>query len=346
MNLNDPRIFEELHCYVNQSEQTAVMRVFRRRPLNYLHFNDIAREARLTADAAIRAIASLKTEGVRIGSRQPSEYFYEPRDEILHPDIIASQLNTRWWGKRILASDEIPSTIDIAKSCLAILDDPHGLVVIANMQTQGRGRQGNTWLSPQGKDILLTFIISNSDWTPTPSLLSLYTATAAARVLDTAYGIPISIKWPNDLMVDGRKLGGVMVERDDQHGVVLASMGLNIQSQPADWPMALRTQSTSLAMLDTDEELHRDTIIAQCGTTWEALWQSMMTDRGETVLGYWKQYSSTIGKRVNLQHRGANMTGAALDIDEVGRLIFRADDGQVLALIAEEVQHLRMEESL
>ncbi len=63
-------------------------------------------------------------------------------------------------------------------------------------------------------------------------------------------------------------------------------------------------------------------------------------------MGYWKQYSSTIGKRVNLQHRGISMTGAALDIDEAGCLIFRSDDGQILALVAEEVQHLRMEESV
>jgi BirA family transcriptional regulator, biotin operon repressor / biotin---[acetyl-CoA-carboxylase] ligase len=329
-------------CAVNDAARTAVARVFRRKPLRYLALSDLARESKLPADAVVCVIEELKADGVRIGSRPPADYFYEPCEDVLHPDFIASLLQTRWWGNRLLTGDELTSTIDIGKAVLGS-GNPHGTVAIANRQTKGRGRQGNAWVSPKGKDLLLTFIIDSGEWQPSPSLLSLYTATAAARVLDTAYGVPIEIKWPNDLMCGGRKLGGVLVERDLQYGVILASIGLNVHSKLSDWPEAMRDQSVSLSML-TEEELHRDLLIAQCGTTWEALWESMMADRGETVRGYWKQYSSTLGRRIRLYYRGQLMTGAALDIDEVGRLIFRSDDGSTLALLAEEVQQLRMEE--
>lgn len=329
-------------CVANDAARTAVARVFRQKPLCYLALSGLAHESKLSADIVVRAIEELKADSVRIGSRPPADYFYEPCEQVLHPDLIASHLQTRWWGNCLLTGDELTSTIDIAKAILGG-GDPHGTVVIANRQTKGRGRRGNAWISPKGKDLLLTFIICGGEWQPSPSLLSLYTATAAARVLDTAYGVPVEIKWPNDLMSGGRKLGGALVERDLQTGAILASIGLNVHSRTPDWPDAMREQSVSLCML-TEEELHRDLLIAQCGTTWEALWESMMADRGETVRGYWKQYSSTLGRRVRLFYRGQPLTGAALNIDEVGRLIFRSDDGSAIALLAEEVQHLRMEE--
>lgn len=330
-------------CIVNTAARTAVMRAFQRKPLTYLPLSDLLRESKLPADAVVRAIEELKMDGVCIGSRPPADYFYEPREEVLHPDIISSRLQTRWWGNQILTGDELTSTIDIAKAIINGGGQSHGTAIAANRQTKGRGRQGNVWISPKGNDLLLTFIVANGEWQPSPSLLSLYTVTAVARVLDTAYGIPIAIKWPNDLMSGNRKLGGVLVERDLQHGSILASLGLNVHSRPSAWPEALREQTVSLAML-TREELHRDILMAQCGVTWEALWETTMADRGETVRGYWKQYSSTLGTRVRLFHRGQPMTGSALDIDEVGRLTFRSDDGSTLALLSEEVQHLRMEE--
>lgn len=330
-------------CIVNNSTRTEVMRVFRHKPLRYLSLADLMRKTKLPAEVIVESIEELRAEGLHIGCRSPGEYFYEPHEEILHPDTVAAQLTTRWWGRQLLFGDELSSSIDIAKAILERDVDPHGIVVAANAQTKGRGRQGNIWISPKGKDILLTFLIRIDEWPPPPSLLSLYTVTAVARVLDTAYGIPITIKWPNDLMADGRKLGGVLVERDLQHNVILSSLGLNVHCKPCDWPETLRKQSVSLEML-TQEEIKRDTLIAQCGTTWEALWETLMADRGETVRGYWRYYSSTLGKRVHLLYRGQPATGSALDIDEVGRLLFRCDDGSTFALLAEEAQHLRVEE--
>ncbi len=331
------------HCIVNNSTRTGVMRVFRRKPLRYLSLTELMRETKLPAEIVVESIEELTADGLQIGCRSPGEYFFEPDEEILHPDTVAAQLATRWWGRQLLFGDELSSSIDIAKAILERAIDPHGVVVAANAQTQGRGRQGNAWISPKGKDILMTFIVRIGDWPPPPSLLSLYTVTAVARVLDTAYGIPVSIKWPNDLMAEGRKLGGVLVERNLQHNVILASLGLNVHSKPSDWPETLRKQSVSLGML-TQEEIKRDTLMAQCGTTWEALWETLMADRGETVRGYWKYYSSTLGKRVHLLYRGQPVTGSALDIDEVGRLLFRCDEGSTFALLAEEVQQLRLEE--
>ncbi|MBN2329023.1 MAG: biotin--[acetyl-CoA-carboxylase] ligase [Candidatus Omnitrophica bacterium] len=341
--MNSPCLLNGQICLTNQPERTAVMRVFRRKPLRYLQLREIAQEAKIAVDQAVQAIVELKEQGLRIGSRPPAEYFFEPREETLHPDLAASQLQTRWWGRRLYFGDELTSTIDAAKAILQKEENFHGAVVYANLQTQGRGRQGSVWTSPKGKDLLLTFLIGARDYRPSPSLLSLYAVTAAARVLDTAYNIPVSIKWPNDLMAHGKKIGGVLVECDLQKQAILASLGLNVHSRPSDWPQSERNRIASLAML-TQEELRRDMLLAQCGATWEALWESMTTDRGETVRGYFKHYSTTLGKRVQLLHRGRLLSGSVLNIDDVGRLLFRSDDGSTTALLVEEVQQLRLEE--
>ncbi|MGC9328360.1 MAG: biotin--[acetyl-CoA-carboxylase] ligase [Candidatus Hinthialibacter sp.] len=330
-------------CLTNEPARTAVMRVFRRKPLQYLHLDEIAQKAKIPVDQAVQAILELKEQGLCIGSRPPADYYFEPCEERLHPDLAASQLQTRWWGRKLYFGEELTSTIDVAKTILQQEEDPHGVVVYANFQTQGRGRQGSAWTSPRGKDLLLTFFICAREHRPSPSLLSLYAVTAAARVLDTAYNIPVSIKWPNDLMAQEKKIGGVLVECDLQNQVILASLGLNVHSRPSDWPQSERRRIASLSML-TQEDLRRDRLLAQCGATWEALWECMTTDGGETVRGYFRQYSMTLGKRVQLMHRRRLLRGSALNIDDVGRLIFRSDDGSTTALLVEEVQHLQLEE--
>ncbi|MFB3784876.1 MAG: biotin--[acetyl-CoA-carboxylase] ligase [bacterium] len=326
----------------NEASRTAVMRVFVERPLAYVMLEEIARASGLSRGVAAAAIEALIGEGVKIGSQTPLEYFYEPDAGVMHPDSVAARLCTRWWGRSVWVGEEITSTIDIAKERF-IQRDPHGIVIAAEYQKQGRGRQGSPWVSRKGRDLLVTFIIQLADWEPSPALLSLYAVTAVARVLDTAYQVPVSIKWPNDLIIQGRKAGGVLVEKILARRAVLVSLGLNVHSGPADWPPELRGQTISLA-LARNEDWQRDLLLAQCGTLWEALWEHMVQDRGETVRGYWRQYSSTLGRRIILRHRQQSLTGMALDIDEWGRLIFRAGDGRILHLLQEEVRDLEVRE--
>lgn len=327
-------------CWTNTPEKTAILRFLVEHPLQWFSLSMLMRETGLSAPMAVEAILELIQEGVKIGQREPHEYFYEPEEISLHPDQIAARLCTRWWGKRIWVGDSLTSTIDIAKA-LNVQVSYHGAVILANVQTQGRGRYGNRWVSRKGKDILLTFLIEHAQWEPPPSLLSMYAATAPARVLATAYNIPISLKWPNDLMVEGKKLGGVLVEKEDVHQRLIISMGLNVHSSPDDWSESLQKTTTSLDRIQS-VEWQRDLLIAQCGATWEALWETTMHDHGETIKGYWRQYSATLGKTVSLTVRGKKLVGFTKSIDDAGRLIFMDDTGTEYALLPDEVQRLRV----
>ncbi len=349
------RIFAEQCCLINSRQKTALMKVLINTPLKLYSLHLLSKRSGLDAEILVEVLQQLQQEGVEIFTRRADEYYYDPSEIPLHPDVIAATLQTQWWGKQIVYGERVSSTIDIAKAVLQA-GNHHGALIIADVQKQGRGRQGSKWVSPPGKDLLLTFLVQEGEWRPSPSMLSLSITTAMARVLDTAYCLPVQIKWPNDLMINDKKVGGVLAEIDNESKTFLLSLGLNVFSGPSDWPNELRTQTTSLISelengygnhsmkqsLYPPTELSRLELLAQFGTTWEALWQQMMNDRGETVRGYWRRYSSTLRKNVRLKYQGKTYTGFARDVDEFGRLQFIADDGTQMTLLSEEVQEVRV----
>ncbi len=324
----------------NRDGPTLLLRSLLQQPLHRFSLSDLAAASTLTQAEAVKAIELLQADGVEIVATAPGEYAFDPTNERLHPDITAAWLTTQWWGRRMMIADELPSTIDAAR---LLTNQPvaHGLVVAAEHQTQGRGRQGAAWASPKANDLLLTFVIRIRDWKPTLSFLSLYAAVAAARVLDTAYGIEIGVKWPNDLVVNHKKLGGVLVEIDSEKHLVYVSLGLNVLSGSGDWPQDMRERAVSLAMLK-DNHWDRNRLLAQIGSTWEALWQGAEQDHGEVVLGYCRHYSTTIGRRVLLERNQRSIEGLAREIDEQGRVVIENDDGACQRFLLEEVRGLRV----
>ena len=138
-----------------------------------------------------------------------------------------------------------------------------------------------------------------------------------------------------------KKLGGVLVELDPDRQLIFISLGLNVLSRPQDWPDETRSLAISLAMIK-DQPWDRNLLLAQIGSTWESLWQGAASDQGETVMGYCRRYSTTIGQRVSFHRNGAALTGLAHEIDENGRLVIETGDGRRHAFLLEEVCNLRV----
>ncbi|MBI1387412.1 MAG: biotin--[acetyl-CoA-carboxylase] ligase [bacterium] len=332
----------DLNCACGSEDKTLAMRFLMERPLQPARLEEIARAARLTLEEAALALAELLMENASLISPAPETFAYQPDDQSLHPDAVAASLATRWWGHQVWHGAEIASTIDVARR---LLESPqaHGLLVCADSQTSGRGRQGAAWNSPRGKDLLLTFLVRLRDWNPPASLLSLYAAGGVVKALVDSFGVDARIKWPNDVIVDGKKLGGVLVERVPEHNLAMVSLGLNVLSGPADWPGALRREAVSLASLD-GAEWSRRAVLIELGRAWETLWDEASRDGGECVLRVWRERSATAGRRVSLIHREREYAGVAEDIDLQGRLRLRLDDGAALTLPAEEAHRLRLAE--
>jgi BirA family biotin operon repressor/biotin-[acetyl-CoA-carboxylase] ligase len=210
----------------------------------------------------------------------------------------------------------VDSTNERAKA-LAAAGAPHGTLVTADEQTAGRGRQGRSWLAEAGAAVLMSVVLR-----PAPEALPLAAAVAVAE----AVPVEAAIKWPNDVLVDGRKLAGILVEGRPQDGWAVLGIGLNV-SAPADgFPEELREIAASL-----DGVLSRDELLAALLERLEARLTSPLSE----VLAEWRRRDALLGQGIGWD----GGSGVAAGIDAGGSLLVDTDAGRV-ALIAGEV-HLR-----
>jgi BirA family transcriptional regulator, biotin operon repressor / biotin---[acetyl-CoA-carboxylase] ligase len=202
---------------------------------------------------------------------------------------------------------------------LALGGAPHGTVVTAAEQSAGRGRQGRTWTAPAGRALLVSVIARDP-----PPLLPLAAAVAVAEVV----GERARIKWPNDVLLDGRKVAGILVEGRPQERWAVAGIGLNVAIRPEDLPEELRDSATGMGLEPGDVERVLDALLVAL--------DRRLTQPAEATLAAWRRRDALLGEEV----AWSGGEGRAEGVDESGRLLVRTAGGESIALDAGEV-HLR-----
>lgn len=208
---------------------------------------------------------------------------------------------------------------------------PGGTVVLADAQSAGRGRRGRSWHSPPGKGIYFSVMLRLPQIEPVAAAsVTLVAAVAIARQLRETTGMQVAVKWPNDLLVGTKKLGGILTEAKTNGPDLLylvLGIGLNINHRIEDFPAELRERATSLYL--------------ESGRTFErtALFLSILKDLRQSCSLYfkkgfapfqplWKELSITLGSAVELAGRGEILQGKAVDLDPEGALLVEDDRGQ------------------
>jgi BirA family biotin operon repressor/biotin-[acetyl-CoA-carboxylase] ligase len=207
------------------------------------------------------------------------------------------------------------STNDRARE-LAAAGAPHGTLVTAAAQSAGRGRQGRTWSAPPGRALLMSLVLHDP-----PSLLPLAAAVAVAE----AAGPQAAIKWPNDVLLGGRKVAGILAEGRPQEGWAVLGVGLNVAVRPADLPAELRDTAAGLGLQPADIEAVLARVLA-------ALQRTLSLDAG-TLLDAWRERDALLGREISWS-AGRGRGGG---IDGAGRLIIELPGGGRTALDAGEV---------
>jgi len=243
--------------------------------------------------------------------------------------------DTKWAGSAIVCYDETDSTNRQARE-LARNGAAHGTLVIAQRQTQGRGRRGRSWISPAGEGIFMSLIIRRAD-AQGAARLSLVIALAAARAIAAETGLDAKVKWPNDIVIGGRKVCGMLCEMDfmqDGSLAVTAGIGINVHQTVFDEEIA-RTAS-SLDLL-SGRRIDRSALVLAFLREMEAAAALEETD-GEAFMRAYCGYSATLGSRVQVIAQDSTYTGMAEGITDSGTLIVRADaDGQLREVLAADV---------
>ena len=243
-------------------------------------------------------------------------------------------LTERTAGSRFGSSyryyDEIESTNAEAKT-LANSGAPEGTVVIAEAQTAGRGRLGRRWTSPAGKGLLFSVLLRPALPMSEVHLLTLVTACAAAEAIESLAAAPIRIKWPNDLFIGDRKVGGILLEvagEQDEVDWVVVGIGINVNTEYSELPVALRRTATSLKIAG-GEPVDRSELLARLLLALDAHYAEAVANGFDGALDGFRRRDYLLSKGVSVQTREGPVAGRAAGIDERGALLVELPQRQI-----------------
>jgi BirA family biotin operon repressor/biotin-[acetyl-CoA-carboxylase] ligase len=226
-------------------------------------------------------------------------------------------------GHTLVFLDETTSTNDEAAS-LARQGFPEGTVVFAESQSAGRGRRGSRWEAPARHDLLLSVLLRPAMPPPLWCRLTHLCALALHRAVASASGVEAQIKWPNDLLVGGRKLAGILVEASPSYrgGFAVAGIGLNVNSLAEHFPPELRPTATSLRMASGGAPLSREPVVGSLLRALAGLYPSALGDSGfAPALAEIASHSALLGRAVTAQVDGQTLTGTAHSLGPNGELV-------------------------
>jgi BirA family biotin operon repressor/biotin-[acetyl-CoA-carboxylase] ligase len=273
-----------------------------------------------------KLIKELKARGYRIESKPKKGYLFLDFPENLDLYGIKEGLKTKVLGKRLHLLQEVDSTNTWAiKEALKGAEE--GEVFLAEAQTQGKGRMGRKWFSPKGKNIYLSLILKPEMPPQRVPLLNLGASLALAYVLEKL-GLEPELKWPNDVLLRGKKVCGILSEayaEADKVNFVVLGIGLNVNTKKEDFPEELRDSATSL-LIETGKEFSRNHLVKEILQELEGVYFLLKENPGE-VLSKWCSYAKVEGKMVEVESFGELIEGVAEGIDEEGALLVKTERG-------------------
>jgi len=297
----------------------------------------IAEQMGITRSAVWKRIRELRAKGYNISSSQTEGHKLEATTERLLPHEIHKRLTTRFIGKQIRYFDRAASTTWIAKQLCTEgdVEKLHGMVIIAEEQTGGVGRLGRSWASPAG-GIWVTIILKPKIPIDRAFMITMAGSLAVARAIRKEYDIGALIKWPNDIYIGDKKVGGLLLELSAEADTIhytLLGIGIDANIALDELTPSLRSTVTSL-QAETGREIDRTTLLARVLKEFEQRYLLIENEEYDTLVREWKSMSLTLDHRVQIRTMKRTFDGEAIDIDEHGALIIRKDNGKIERVIA------------
>jgi BirA family biotin operon repressor/biotin-[acetyl-CoA-carboxylase] ligase len=255
----------------------------------------------------------------------------------LSPETIISRLGESLFSKSMVFRERVNSTNVLAKE-LALTGAPDGTIVLAEEQTAGKGRMGRRWLSAGYKDILCSLLLRPSLPVNQVFVLTMILAIAVIDGIRAKTGLHVMIKWPNDLYIDRKKLGGILTEFYQKHGLVdhvILGLGLNVNWIPEE-EGGLLNPATSI-LKETGGMVSRNDLIVEILIRFDGYYRDMLTGRIEDLYKKWNELSLVLGEEVHIEYQREEVKGTALRIDQEGAMIIRRTDGREQRILSGEV---------
>lgn len=303
----------------------------------YLSGQQLCEQFQVSRTAVWKCIEQLKKEGYQIEAVRNKGYRLLDSPDVIDAREIESLLHTRWAGKPLYYYDETDSTNTRAKAD-GEKGAPHGAIYMADKQVTGKGRRGRVWESPSGTSVYMTILLRPQIAPVKAPQITLLMALAAVETFRNVLGLEAGIKWPNDVVIQGKKVCGILTEMSSEPDLinyVVVGIGTNVNQDA--FPEELQERATSLK-LETGQKVNRSQIAAAMIENFERCYDLFM--QTEDLSGLQESYNQVLVNRdreVLVLEPGHEYEARALGINEKGELIVRTRDGEEKHVFAGEV---------
>lgn len=303
----------------------------------YISGQELCEKFGVSRTAVWKVMNQLKEEGYEIEAVRNKGYILKSVSDVLSAGELESSISTRWAAGKIVCFDKTDST-NIQARKLAESGAPHGTLVVAEQQDGGKGRRGRNWTSPPGVGVWMSILLRPQINPISASMLTLVMAMAGVKGVREAAGIETEIKWPNDLVLNKKKICGILTEMSTelmeiQYVVIGAGFNVNLES----FPEEISSTATSF-YLETGKKYQRSRIIAKVMEALEEYYDIFV--KTEDMSGLIEEYNShlvNLGNEVCVLDPAGEFRGVSEGISQNGGLIVRLPDGSKTEVISGEV---------
>lgn len=303
----------------------------------YISGQELCERFHVSRTAVWKVMKQLEAEGYEIEAVRNRGYRLKTSEDILSREEILSSVKGQWAGKEVLYFAETDSTNTEAKKA-AENGAPHGTLAVAEHQTGGKGRRGRTWDSPGGTGIFMSLILRPDMAPPHASMLTLVAALAAAKGIEVCAQVEPLIKWPNDIVINGRKICGILTEMSadpDCINYVVVGIGINVNMEQ--FPEEICQVAASI-YTESGRKLKRSVLISAVMEAFEEYYSAFMETAD--MSGLLEEYNGKLancGRTVRVLDPAGEYSGTAQGINSQGELLVEMEDKTVRTVMSGEV---------
>ncbi len=318
--------------------EEKILKLFKKKPEHYLSGEQISKSLNITRSAFWKHIEKLRLYGYEFDAVPHLGYRLRKAPDKLYPFEISPILKTRIIGKDIIYHDTVGSTNTIAYN-LAKSGAKEGVVVVAERQTKGRGRLSRIWSSPKEKGIYLSIILRPKMTPFKAPVMTLMAAVSLAQAIRESADVQAFIKWPNDILINEKKVSGILTEMDAEADFVkflILGIGINANTKILDLPKG----ATSIAQ-ESGVFVVRQQLVKALLERLEQNYLLIQKEGFAPIRTQWRNLSVTLGRRVKATCMHKQIEGEAVDIEPDGGLKVRLDNGFYEKVMAGDLALLR-----
>jgi BirA family biotin operon repressor/biotin-[acetyl-CoA-carboxylase] ligase len=295
----------------------------------------------VSRSALWKHVRALISEGYQIESSPKKGYLFRKSPDLLFSEEIREGLTTRWLGQKEISYYTETDSTNIKARELALAGAAEGSLVIAETQTAGKGRRGRPWFSPSEHGIYLSIIVRPAIPPSETPRLVLVSSVTVAELLHNRTSLKAHIKWPNDILINKKKIAGILLEAGTDMETVdycIVGLGLNVNNPAGSFPDVIRDSATSLS-IELGRNISRTDLVREYLVLFEHYYEEFLDGRGDAIVARWKELTGIVGRRVSVDLSGRIYRGTVTDVDENGALMIRDRTGTIHRVFSGDITY-------